>query len=225
MGIISPTLPTVGQPNSSEDADVLSSLTTIRDVINGNLDVDNLNAATAEDLGLTSGGVTRRGSLFTTTTETTASTSYTTLTTPDQISNVVLPTAGYIAVMFRANIKLTAASGNGRAAIFLGANQLRTPDTASAGTVPLVQETGDIPNAFYAPVHTAALGLTTSISPNADHTDVTTGQIVGASTNSGPCYIFADAGTYTISIKFKHSTGATTVSVKERKLWVWTMGF
>jgi microcystin-dependent protein len=45
MGLISPTLPTPGQPNASEDLDVLAALTTIRDAINGGLDRENLSAA------------------------------------------------------------------------------------------------------------------------------------------------------------------------------------
>ena len=35
--------------------------------------------------------------------------------------------------------------------------------------------------------------------------------------------VFAAAGTYDISVQFKASSGSVTV--KNRKLWVWTMGF
>jgi hypothetical protein len=56
--------------------------------------------------------------------------------------------------------------------------------------------------------------------------DVTTGQIVGtvsAAGLGGPCYFFAAAGTYTISIQVKASSASVTI--KNRKLWVWTIGF
>jgi hypothetical protein len=42
MATINPQIPTVGQPNSTEDAKITSGMTTIRDAINGNLDNDNI---------------------------------------------------------------------------------------------------------------------------------------------------------------------------------------
>lgn len=45
MGTINPAIPTIGQPNSTEDVDVRDSLTTIRDEINGNLDNANIKSA------------------------------------------------------------------------------------------------------------------------------------------------------------------------------------
>jgi hypothetical protein len=64
--------------------------------------------------------------------------------------------------------------------------------------------------------------------------DFTTGQVVGAGPQmsvsatspqlvGGPCYIFAAAGTYTVSVQFKSSSGSVTA--KNRKLWAWTLGF
>lgn len=45
MGTINPSIPTIGQPNSTEDADIRDGMVTIRDEINGNLDNDNIKAA------------------------------------------------------------------------------------------------------------------------------------------------------------------------------------
>jgi hypothetical protein len=45
MGTISITLPTIGEPNSTEDADVRAALSTIVTEINGNLDNNNVKAA------------------------------------------------------------------------------------------------------------------------------------------------------------------------------------
>jgi len=45
MGTINPAIPTIGQPNSTEDADIRNGMITIRDEINGNLDNDNIKSA------------------------------------------------------------------------------------------------------------------------------------------------------------------------------------
>lgn len=45
MGTINPAIPTVGQPNSTEDVDIRNGMITIRDEINGNLDNDNIKNA------------------------------------------------------------------------------------------------------------------------------------------------------------------------------------
>lgn len=45
MGTINLSLPTVGQPNSTEEAKIPTALTTIQNVINGNLDTANLAAS------------------------------------------------------------------------------------------------------------------------------------------------------------------------------------
>lgn len=45
MGIITPTLPTPGQPRGSEETDVRNALTAIVNAINGSLDLANLSAA------------------------------------------------------------------------------------------------------------------------------------------------------------------------------------
>ena len=55
--------------------------------------------------------------------------------------------------------------------------------------------------------------------------DVTTGQIVnvGGSASGGVVTVFAAAGTYDVSVQFLAVAGSVTV--KERKLWVWVQGF
>src|SRR5687768_5631815 len=45
MGLLSLTLPTIGQPNSTEDTDVRNALLSIQTLVNGNLDSANLAAA------------------------------------------------------------------------------------------------------------------------------------------------------------------------------------
>lgn len=45
MALINPTIPTIGQPNSTEDQDTVNALNTIVSAINGGLDAANLAAA------------------------------------------------------------------------------------------------------------------------------------------------------------------------------------
>jgi hypothetical protein len=184
------------------------------------------------------------------TSQSTSSTSYTTLTTPDQVENVWLPEDGLLFVVYQATWESTV-NLDARAAIFLNENQLvhARPDQ----TNPVAQEAvGTSPGGTVQVVGSYAGGLTsyddpTSIAPaTTDYGgDVTTGQVAGgAGLNwyfrdsgdglgggsvtsvpnwgvAGACYIFADPGTYTVSIRFKVTSGSVTVS--ERKLWVWTM--
>lgn len=180
--------------------------------------------------GIDGSSTVRRGKFISSGTPgegTRTSTSYGTLTGgdapgPDQVSNVVLPTNGLIVVAYQALWKDSVADA-GRAAIFVGATQLKE----MVSTTPEFQEAALIDNASpnsYTTLSTFGFGLQSPLEAvGVDSSQVTTGQLVGAGTDGGPCYIFAAAGTYTISVQFKATSG--TVTAKERKLWVWTMGF
>jgi hypothetical protein len=213
-------------------------LTTIVNLLNGLVDTNNLSPtagitagqlADAARLGLTAGTTVRRGQTNISTTESVTSTTYTTLTTPDKVVSVVLPANGLIAVAYQATWQ-ESVSAAARAAIFVGANQLKLASASAAGG-PAVQETslnasGGTVNQDK-PLTATALGLFGGEgAQNGAYTgDVTTGQIVGelGPVSAGPCYIFAAAGTYDISIQFKASSGSVTA--KNRKLWCWTLGF
>jgi hypothetical protein len=185
-------------------------------------------------LGLTAGGIVRRGKSIIATEESRANTAYGLLTTPDRVSGIVLPADGLICVAYHAlwkeSVDLAA-----RAAIFVGANQLKQ---RAVNGPPTAQEA--VLNAssglnFYTTLTSVPIGLNGNVSTAAltsDASVVTTGMsVAGGDTNAatldaaggGPCYIFAAAGTYDISVQFKASSGSVTV--KDRKLWVWTMGF
>lgn len=177
--------------------------------------------------GLTGGGVTRRGVIATATAQNTTSSSYTTLSTADQVSNVVLPSNGILVVGFHGTWSETV-SGAARAAIFIGSNQLKVSTTA--GGAPVVQEaaTGGATSSADYLLGTSTIGLIGQGQTSAYSGNVTTGQLIGTSLagsgiGAGLSYIFAAAGTYTVSVKFKTSSG--TVSAKNRCLWVATMGF
>jgi len=182
-----------------------------------------------------------RGATNISTTESRTNAAYGLLTTPDKVT-VTLATNGLIVVAYQA-LWQESAAGAGRAAIFLGANQLKT---GVANSAPLTQAaslgSGTEQVGVDAHLVTCSFGLFSeflaSASPGAS-ADVTTGQALGAVGTSGTsnvmmeiggsqrafsdlgggyCKLFAAAGTYDVSVQFKASSGSVTV--KNRKLWV-----
>jgi hypothetical protein len=198
-----------------------------------------ISAGLAQQLGLNDAGIVRRGKSITPTQETRDSavsgTGYGTLTTPDQVQSVVLPTDGLIFVAFQGMWKESVA-GAARAAIFIGANQTKLAyenQTAPPSVEALINNATNV----YTPLASAPHGLVSGDASAAYAGDATTGQMVGVEaarwheasgssqldrTTAGVAMIFADAGTYNVSVQFKVSSG--TVTAKNRKLWCWTQG-
>lgn len=189
---------------------------------------DNLPVSLLQRLGLNdASGQKGRGKTVIAQTESRSNVAFGTLTTPDQVAGIVLPTDGLIVVTYRATWQESVNNG-AQAAIFVGATQLKTPnpDTAAPGTVGANINSGAAN--VDKPLQTFFGGLITGTSNTTAYTgDVTTGQTVGvkgAAVNvGGPCYIEATAGTYTISVQFLASSGSVTA--KNRTLRVWTVGF
>ncbi|MGN6870299.1 MAG: hypothetical protein ACTHMY_18065 [Solirubrobacteraceae bacterium] len=153
--------------------------------------------------------------------QSTSSTTYTTLTTPDQVPGIVLPANGLIAVWYEATWQ-ESVLGAGSASIFVGSNAL---EVGGAGS-PSIQSAGIGVAARNALLVSCPAGLTSGSPPSPGYSgDVTTGQAVYSTTTQlgGPCYIFAAAGTYTISVQFKASSGSVTAL--NRKLWVQALPF
>jgi len=161
------------------------------------------------------------------------------LTTPDRVQSIVLPTDGLIAIGFNAEWKESVAAAS-RAAIFIGATQLKVWNQTVAAPLQAASEVGaDV----YAPLASCSLGLVGFAISGVS--GVATGQIVGGFGDTtiaahlevggtveqiasrmpiaGLCYVFAAAGTYDVSVQFKSSSGSVTV--KNRKLWVQATGF
>jgi hypothetical protein len=179
---------------------------------------EELTTALAEKLGVSESSTVRRGTSIITTEESRTNTAYDTLTTPDQVQDVVLPANGLIVVAYQALVK-SSVNAAGSIALFIGSNQLkyRAPSLT-------LQSTGTVGTDAYAPISSAPQGLLVDTADSAS--DVTTGQAVASSGTAGyggPCFIFAAAGTYTVSVQFKATSGSVTA--KQRKLWVWTMAF
>lgn len=223
---------TAGTPENVND--VQANDEALRDAINGQLDGDNLTTATRQVLGLSDSSTVRRGKCVITSSESRSNAAYGLLSTPDQVANVVVPANGLVVVAYQA-VWQESVNGAARAAIFVGANQLKfAGDRTNAA--PVVQETSlsagaggvDKPLVAYAGGLNGIAGDATVYGG-----DVTTGQICGASvanaansggTNGlGVCRLFVAAGTYTISVQFKASSGSVTA--RNRTLLVWTEGF
>lgn len=238
MGLISPTLPTSGQDRGSEEIDVLNSLTALVNVINGNLDTNNINGSagiTAAQLataitqaaGLNSGATVRRGKSIITAEEQRISTNYGLHPTPDRVQNIVLPTDGLIFVTYVAQIKCSVANATS-AGVFLGANQVKAANTTAApAVVGISAGSGPQVQTVYNSMSThPVFGLVVPGSGTGYGGDVTTGQSVATFSSAGDGGIwagFAAAGTYDVSVQTKSTSG--TVFLKNRNLWVWTVGF
>lgn len=238
--IINPTLPSPGSPRGTEETDVRNALTALLNLVNGDLDVNNMDpaagftadqlaAAVASALGLSQTGVVRRGKSIIATEESRTNVAYGLLTTPDRVQNIVMPTDGILRIGYHATWK-ESVDGAGRAAIFIGANQLKIANGSDAAPAVTNAEAGISAGAdTFKVLGTHARGLVSDGTTATIYTgDVTTGQIVGIARSTfavggGFCEIFVAAGTYDISVQFKSSSGSVTV--KNRKLWVSTIGF
>jgi hypothetical protein len=206
-----------GQPNNINH--VMENDEALRDKFNGNIDADNLTPAEAVKLGLSTAAIVRRGVTVIVTEETRTNVAYGTLTTPDQVASVVVPTNGRIRIGYSALWKESVLNA-ARAAIFLGAVQLKVPQANGA---PVVQEAATSASSGddYVSLSSSAIGLASQgggAALTVDSSFVTTGQLL-----TGVAELWAAAGTYTISVQFKASSG--TVSVKQRQLWVETLGY
>lgn len=200
--------------------------------LNGALDTDNLLDVINERLGLTKGAIKRRGKSIIPTPESRTNAAYGTMPTPDQVAGIVLPTDGLIYVAYQATWQ-ESVNATAQASIFVGANQLQIAMTN--GVAPTINQAalGVGAAAVDKPLASSSGGLVSSnglAQASVYSGDATTGQIVGVNSTAsatfpigGPVAIFATAGTYTISVQFRVSSGSVTV--KNRKLWVWTIGF
>jgi len=215
MGQISLNIPQIGLPDTTEDVKVANNFTTLQNTINGNIDSTNLSAATAQAAAVNQSGQTVKGATNIATSQSTTSTTYTTLATPDQVTGVVLPTNGLLLVTYDATWQESIA-GAARAAIFIGANQLR--QASQTGPVVSEAQIGGANN--NTKLYTT--GVLTSFNAAANYPgDATTGQVIGQ--GGLPAFIYAAAGTYTVSVQFKASSG--TVTALNRKLWVQALSF
>ena len=227
--------------------DLASNSVTTAKITDANVTAAKLDNTLSQYVGINNGSNVGRGKSIITTEEGRSNAAYATLTTPDQVSNIVLPTDGLIFVAYQATWKETV-SNAATAAIFIGSSQLASAHPDAGAAVPNQFCTASLASygagvGRWAPLSSYALGLVSYSgagsysSAHADYAgDVTTGQAIGGGipiniagagspryVAGGVCQVFAAAGTYTVSVRYAASSG--TVTAKNRKLWVWTLGF
>jgi hypothetical protein len=251
MGALTYTWDPIPGGANEDIGQVNANFTDLKTLLNGNLDKTNLSTdvigsdevdpTLAATLGVSKTASVRRGKSIIATSEARTNAAFGTLTTPDQVQNLVLPSDGLIAVLFSAQWKESVVN-DAEAAIFLGSTQvtlfnqsINIAQTATLGSG--AAGTAD----RWTPLSTGPVGLISREAAGDTPDPVTTGQIAGFSSSEiasnrashnhiivagptgGACFIYAAAGTYDVSIRFRGATG--TVTAKNRKLWVWTLGF
>lgn len=144
--------------------------------------------------------------------QTRESASFGTLTTADEIKEVVLPENGIIVFGYSAKWK-SSVSAAGRVALFLGANQLKNAHTGE-----VVEEATLSTTEF----HTLYSNNRASAFERTATGTVAAFPTTGTTVTHGFAWIFAAAGTYNINVQFKATSGSITA--KERKLWVAVLG-
>lgn len=143
--------------------------------------------------------------------ETRESATFGTLPTADLIKEVKVGEKGLVRVGYSARFKSNI-TGTGRAAIFLGANQVKEyttePKVVSASTI----------GTTFRHLSSSYRGLVTSTAGEAVGADVTTGQLLTASLEGGMAELWLAEGTYEVGVFYKATSG--NVSAKERRLYV-----
>lgn len=183
-----------------------------------------LSQSIAQNLGMNISGAVGQGYVSIPTSQSTTSTTYTYLATPDSVSNVVISTGGLIFVAYQAmwNSSVATAS-NVSAAVFLNTNQLQAIQSTTTTTPTVQAATNGAASTVAEPLASTFAGLIAGAQTSAYTGNVTTGQVLGTNATGGIITIFAAAGTYTVGVEFKAASGSVTVS--NRQLWVWTRNF
>lgn len=224
---------TAGQPENVNQ--LVANLNAIVAGVNA-VDASQIDSGLLQQAGLTGNSIVRRGKFSQAAAETRTNTVFGTLGTPDQVTNLVLPTDGLIFVLYHA-LWQESVVNTARAGIHLNGTLVNTSymNAASGGQLASINATSG--TAKYQPLLTSAGGLVSipvqsamAVTGNATES---LPQIVGGSDPAvanysinpygGVTAIAAAAGTYTVDIRFRSSSG--DVTVKNRHLWVWTQGF
>ena len=222
MGTIALQVPVVGNPNSVADPQIASDFTTLQTWANGNVDATNMTPAFAQSVSANQPSQTVKGFVSIPTSQSTGSTTYTTLSTPDQVTGLTLPSGGIIQLWYFAYWTESVA-GAARAAIFLGANQLQSEasNSSAPSVTPAEAQLGNAARPVR-PLTSTPSGLLSDNSGSSSSGPVTTGQTISVGAG-GACSIMATPGTYAVSIRFKASSG--TVTASNRQLWVSVQSF
>lgn len=224
-------MPTVTLPNTiavgtpRDVTKVQANFIALRDAINGTLDGDNFSTATRQALSLTDSSNVRRGHSLIATSESVAGLSYAALTTPDRVSSIVVPTNGVLHVSYWAVMTKTAGGSaeTGAFGLFLNGTQVKSRfgSAPASGASAGLFEYATVFSGFGATVSAAIFtddndaGTNILVSGNGGPVDDTT----NGHANGAFIPIQVAAGTYTVEMRFKKTSGAT-ITVANRRLLV-----
>jgi hypothetical protein len=142
------------------------------------------------------------------------------MTTPDQISGVVIPTGGTLLINYRAIWRASVANA-GRVAIFVGANQVKNMGPEAQPVLYESPTSVEEFNTRFAYLESTSNGFFTSIINNskgsASFGAVTTGLISG----QWMAIEGLAAGTYNVSIQYRGTSGGVVVRERTLKAAVW----
>lgn len=203
------------QGKANEWSHVEGNDVAIQTVVNGELDNENIKVGANIARAKLEGGAQGVAGLWSTPTiiateETRSNVAFGTLPTKDEITGIVVPTNALLLVGYQATWK--AVGGTGKAALFIGANQLKDRT--------LVQE-AEASSSEFSLLSSGVRGLE-GVPAIGIGARVTTGETFGGD-KSALTPIFLAAGTYAISVQYKITAG--TLTAKERKLWAVVLGF
>lgn len=231
MGLVS--LTTITNGTLADATTVMANYNAIATQVNGHLDGSNLDPALLALLGVSDPTNIRSGSAIIPGADTRAG-AFGLMATPDRVSGIVLPAGGLIEIAYQATIR-ESLGGDSRAAIFLGANQLKIPTAAAASPQFQAAWLATVGANTDVPLSTFPLGLIAG-SGGPYTGDVTTGQPIGLNAGTyqagapftaagvgGKCCIVAAPGNYDVSVQY--STVSGTVQAKNRHLYVKAIGF
>ena len=126
-------LPRINQTGTAEWSDVQVNDEANATVINGQLDHENLSSSagiTAAQLDSSAKPVAWYTPKVISAEESRTNTAFGTMATADEITGVVVPQNGLMVIGYTATAK-SSVSGEGRAAIFIGSNQLKADSTGT----------------------------------------------------------------------------------------------
>ena len=174
-------------------------------------------AALNTTAGHVGGAKTRREGLVTAALQSTNSTSFTVLGTPDR-ATITVPASALLLVAYRARVNCSA--GTGSAALFVNGIQLKAP--ASGGSA---GQQADFTNSVQRRLlYSDSSGLQFTVDPSGetygDQTPSSVGGVTFAPQFGRDLWIpvLVAAGTYDVEVRFKNSAGANTTEAEDRRL-------
>lgn len=185
----------------------------------GSIALQHLAPVLAQDLGINASGTTGRGVVRNVGPGTLTNTIPGSLSdAADSVGPLQLNANGLIIAIFH-GLWSVSSGGTANAGLYLNNVAVGVGNTINGAAAPAsVSTTATNPS----PLYTNGGTLATNASTTTAATDIATGQTVGGS--AAHIFVTNAPGTYTVSVQYWTSAGAT-VTVTNRRLWAWTVNF